>query len=62
MKDFIKFIPYYIICLLCVSACWVGFEYVIEGAVHTSKVDSIIAMVLSYFIAEFIYFKRENLW
>ena len=40
----------YFICLLIVSACWVGLEYVLEGAVHSSKVDGYVAMVLSGFI------------
>lgn len=35
-----------------VSACWVGLEYVIEGAVHSSDVDGIISIVLSCFITD----------
>lgn len=56
MKKIIKVIAEYflnyIVCLLCVSACWVGLEYILEGSVHTSDVDSIIAIVLSAFITD----------
>lgn len=41
---------YYITCLILVSACWVGLEYLLEGAVHSSDIDGIVAMVLSLFI------------
>ena len=47
-----KKIIYYFICLILVSACWVGLEYVLEGAVRSSDVDGIVAIVLSYFIAD----------
>lgn len=42
----------YFICLLLVSACWVGLEYILEGSVHNSDVDGIVAFVLSYFITD----------
>jgi hypothetical protein len=42
----------YFICLLLVSACWVGLEYTLEGVVHSSDVDGIMAIVLSYFITD----------
>ena len=41
----------YLICLLIVSACWVGLEYILEGAVHSSEVDGYVAVILSGFIA-----------
>lgn len=31
-----------------VTLCWVGAEYVFEGAVHSSSVDSGIAGLLAY--------------
>ncbi len=50
----------YFICLLLVSACWVGLEYILEGSVHNSDVDGIVAFVLSYFITDkFIGEKNE---
>ena len=52
MNTIIKFVIYYIACLLCVSACWVGLEYVLEGAVHSSDVDGLIAIIFSYLITE----------
>lgn len=52
MRTIIKFAIYYIACLLCVSACWVGLEYILEGAVHSSDVDGLIAVIFSYFITE----------
>ena len=33
--------------LIIVTLCWVGAEYVIEGVVHTSKVDGYVAGILS---------------
>lgn len=48
-KELRAFICYFI-CLLIVSACWVGLEYVLEGVVHSSKVDGYVAIVLSGFI------------
>lgn len=42
----------YFICLIIVSACWVGLEYMLEDSVHSSDVDGIIAMILSYFITD----------
>ena len=42
----------YFICLLLVSACWVGLEYILEGAIHSSDVDGFAAIVLSYFITD----------
>lgn len=51
MDDFLKAICCYIICLLIVTACWVGLEHILEGVVHTSKVDGYVAVVLSGFIA-----------
>lgn len=42
----------YFICLFLVSACWVGLEYLLDGAVHNSDVDGIVAFVLSYFITD----------
>ena len=45
----------YFICLILVSACWVGLEYILERAVHSSDVDGIVAVVLSYFITDKFY-------
>lgn len=42
----------YFICLFFVSVCWVGLEYILEGAVHSSDVDSIVAVILSYFVTD----------
>lgn len=42
----------YIICLFLVTACWVGLEYILEGAVHSSDVDGYVAMILSAFITD----------
>lgn len=43
---------YYITCLILVSVCWVGLEYVWEGAVHSSDTDGIVAMILSWFMTD----------
>jgi hypothetical protein len=52
IKTIIKYFCDYTICLLCVSACWVGLEYIFEGSVHSSDVDSLVAIVLSGFITD----------
>lgn len=49
----------YFICLLLVSACWVGLEYALEGAVHSSDVDGIVAIVLSYFITDKFMWRKQ---
>lgn len=41
------FILVYVLMLIIVTLCWVGAEYVIEGVVHTSKVDGYVAGILS---------------
>ena len=48
--EFFCYCMYYVTCLIIVSACWVGLEYVLEGSVHSSDVDGIVAMILSWFI------------
>lgn len=52
MNEFLRAACYFLICLLIVSACWVGLEYILEGAVHTSEVDGYVAIVLSGIIAD----------
>lgn len=42
----------YIAILSCITICWQRFEIIIEGSKHTSEVDSIIAMILAYFITD----------
>ena len=51
MDEFFRAVCCYVICLLIVSACWVGLEYILEGVVHTSEVDGYVAAILSGFIA-----------
>ena len=61
MYDFLRIFCCYIICLIVISACWVGLEYILEGAVHSSDVDGYVAMVLSGFITDkFIGGKRYD--
>ena len=52
MEKTMKIFIGYIVCLLCVSCCWVGLEYTLEKTVHSSYVDGIIAVILSYFITD----------
>jgi hypothetical protein len=52
MSEELRAIFCYLICLLIVSACWVGLEYILEGIVHTSKVDGYVTVILSGFIAD----------
>ena len=48
----IKVIFKYIFVLIFITVCWVGLEYIFEGAVHTSDIDGVIAMILSYFVTD----------
>ena len=50
----------YLTCLILVSACWVGLEYILEGAVHNSDVDGIVAMILSWFITDKCVRSKKN--
>ena len=52
VKAIMEYVYYYIACLLCVTACWVGLEYICEGVVHSSDIDGIVAIVLSFFITD----------
>lgn len=52
MNKFLRAAYYFLICLIIVSACWVGLEYILEGAVHTSEVDGYVAIVLSGIITD----------
>lgn len=49
MKIIQNILRYYYV-LLIITVCWIGIEYVVDGVIHSSEADSIIAMVLSYFI------------
>ena len=33
-----------------VCSCWVGFEYLLEGVVHSSIVDSLVAVLVTYLL------------
>ena len=33
-----------------ISLCWIGAEWLIEGAVHSSKIDTCVALVLAYYM------------
>ena len=50
----------YLVCLMLVTACWVGLEYILEGAVHSSDVDGFVAIILSAFITDKIIDMRGN--
>ena len=52
MNEFLRAAWCFLVCLLIVSACWVGLEYILEGVVHTSEVDGYVAVVLSGFITD----------
>lgn len=60
MERFIKAICLYTFFLIIISSCWVGLEYVLEGAVHNSEVDGIVAYVLAWLVTD-KYFNRFNL-
>lgn len=52
MKKFLNVIFLYVFVLIIISSCWVGLEYVLEGAVHNSDVDGIIAYILAGFVTD----------
>lgn len=33
-----------------ISLMWIGAEHVFEGVVHTSYIDSVVCMILSFFV------------
>lgn len=60
MEKFLKVIFLYVFVLIIISSCWVGLEYVFEGAVHNSDVDGIIAYIFAWFVTD-KYCQRINL-
>lgn len=42
----------YIYVLLLVTVFWIGLEHVVDCSIHSSDADSIIAMILSYYITD----------
>lgn len=51
IDKFVGFFGIFFICLICVSSCWLGLEYILEGIMHNSITDGVVAIVLSYFMA-----------
>ena len=52
MEKLIKAVCLYVFFLIIISSCWVGLEYVLEGAVHNSDVDGIVAYLLAWFVTD----------
>lgn len=38
-----------------ITCAWVGAEYILDKAVHTSSVDGMIATILAYYITRDVY-------
>jgi len=47
-SNFLEFAFYYILLAL----IWVGAEYVFEGAVHSSHVDTVVCLLLAKLLKE----------
>lgn len=39
-----------------ITCAWVGAEYIFDGAVHTSKVDGILATAVAYYFTRDAYY------
>ena len=52
MYNYIRIVCFYLACLMAITACWIGFEYMLEGEIHSSEVDGIVAIILSWFITD----------
>lgn len=46
-----SFCTFYVV----ISCAWVGAEYIIDGAVHPSHIDTFIATLLAYFFTKEMY-------
>lgn len=45
----------YCVCYTIIRACWIGFENAFGEAVQTSNSDTIIALILTYLIVEYLF-------
>jgi hypothetical protein len=45
----------YCICYTAIRACWIGLENVFGEVVYTSNADTIIAIILTYLIVEYLF-------
>ena len=46
--------------LILITLCWIGAEWMIEGVVHTSKVDGAVALVLAQYVSSRIHERRNG--
>lgn len=46
----------WLITLIIVCLSWIGLEYALDGEIITQASDNIIALILSYLIADKIYY------
>lgn len=55
IKMVVRFLFTFIATMFLVSLFWVGAECIFEGATHTSIVDFVVCILLSYFLSwEFV--------
>lgn len=62
MSDFTKYIIIYPIVNIILCCFWVGLEYILDGQVISLHSDTIMCLIMSWFITEKIceYIERRN--
>lgn len=56
----LSLIVIFIVTYAIITCAWVGAEYILDKAVHTSKVDGILTTVVAYyFIRDAYYLNRK---
>ncbi len=61
LSKILKFFFLWLSTSMIIALCWVGAEVVVEGVVHTSKVDSVVCSLLGwYMVREVIRDEREK--
>jgi hypothetical protein len=46
--------------LILITLCWIGAEWLCEGAVHTSKIDGCVAVILAQYVSSKKYERRAD--
>lgn len=50
LLDALMRVVMYIVVYFGIALCWVGAEYLFEGAVHSSEIDGLVLCYLTYYV------------
>lgn len=50
-KKILDLLVSFVLCYTIFALCWIGAEWVFEGTVHTSQVDTFFCAFLSWIVA-----------